>query len=170
MRLADLASILAQGCTLWTDSFKLSGTPTRSGGFRFYKNTPNTGCPVLGVHIIFCSAGICLCGYFFSAILLFQLPLHRSVKPAPHTAGCIAAVNKGANQSIYFSSICLIIILSRLILLKRPSSADIRPVPHVALPRPIIACCDNRPVRFQSDRVIIACRDGHDIRPVPHVA
>ena len=37
MRLADLASILAQGCTLWTDSFKLSGTPARSGGFRFYK-------------------------------------------------------------------------------------------------------------------------------------
>lgn len=36
MRLADLASILAQGCTLWTDSFKLSGTPARSGGFRFY--------------------------------------------------------------------------------------------------------------------------------------
>ena len=39
MRLADLASILAQGCTLWTDSFKLSGTPARSGGFRFYKKT-----------------------------------------------------------------------------------------------------------------------------------
>lgn len=40
MRLADLASILAQGCTLWTDSFKLSGTPARSGGFRFYNNIP----------------------------------------------------------------------------------------------------------------------------------
>ena len=41
MRLADLASILAQGCTLWTDSFKLSGTPARSGGFRFYKKAPS---------------------------------------------------------------------------------------------------------------------------------
>ena len=47
---------------------------------------------------------------------------------------------------------------------------DIPPVPHVALPKPIIACHDDRPVRFQSDRVNIACRDGHDIPPVAHVA
>ena len=45
MRLADLASILAQGCTLWTDSFKLSGTPARSGGFRFYKKRARTARP-----------------------------------------------------------------------------------------------------------------------------
>lgn len=44
MRLADLASILAQGCTLWTDSFKLSGTPARSGGFRFYNKEPSDFC------------------------------------------------------------------------------------------------------------------------------
>ena len=38
------------------------------------------------------------------------------------------------------------------------------------MPIPITACRDDRPVRFQSDRVLIACRDGHDIRPVAHIA
>ena len=37
------------------------------------------------------------------------------------------------------------------------------------MPIPIIACRDDRPVRFQSDRVRNACRDGHDIRPASHV-
>ena len=47
---------------------------------------------------------------------------------------------------------------------------DIRPVAHVASPLIIPACRDDRPVRFQSDRVRTACRDGHDIRPVAHIA
>ena len=36
---------------------------------------------------------------------------------------------------------------------------DIPPVAHIALPIIIIACRDDRPVRFQSDRVSKACRD-----------
>ena len=37
------------------------------------------------------------------------------------------------------------------------------------MPIIIQACRDDRPVRFQSDRVKNACRDGHDIRPASHV-
>ena len=70
MRLADLASILAQGCTLWTDSFKLSGTPARSGGFRFYKKA---GGQLLAARRMVLFVQIVIPGFIVLVILVFVI-------------------------------------------------------------------------------------------------
>lgn len=81
MRLADLASILAQGCTLWTDSFKLSGTPARSGGFRFYKKAADFFQNLRQGWITEKGAALCdntlfLCDIWF----LYRAPLSAALK------------------------------------------------------------------------------------------
>ncbi len=63
-----------------------------------------------------------------------------------------------------------VVSASGLILLKGQASADIRPPAHVALTIIIVACRDDRSVRFQTYRVPDARRDSDDIPPVAHVA
>ena len=53
---------------------------------------------------------------------------------------------------------------SGLILLKGQASSDIRPVTHIALAILIVARRDDRSVRFQAYRVIIARRDSYSKR------
>lgn len=57
-----------------------------------------------------------------------------------------------------------VVSASVLILLKGQASADIRPAAHVALTIIIVACRDDRSVRFQAYRVIIARRDSYSKR------
>ena len=127
MRLADLASILAQGCTLWTDSFKLSGTPARSGGFRFYKNTPNTRCPVLG--------GTYHGQKNSTVFLLFSLIISNLFRPLDHTRleENIYIYLHGVDHPCFFFDLCTFIYNYALSMLSHRNIYSCVSVPNTRL-------------------------------------